>query len=42
MCVKITPNRGHWEVHIDGKFYCSADTFNEAVKEYQDYVKENC
>jgi len=37
MSVKIAPNRGHWEVYIDGKFYCSADTFNEAVKEYQEY-----
>ena len=37
MSVKITPNQGHWEVYIDGKFYCSADSFNEAVKEYQDY-----
>lgn len=37
MSVTITPNRGHWEVYIDGKFYCSADSFNEAVKEYHDY-----
>ena len=40
MNVKIIPDRGHWEVHIDGAFYCSADTFPEAVKEYQDYMKE--
>lgn len=40
MTVNIAPKRGHWEVHINGKFFCSADTFNEAVKEYQDYVEE--
>jgi hypothetical protein len=40
MTVNIIPNRGYWEVHIDGKFYCSADTLPEAVKEYQDYMKE--
>lgn len=39
MSVKITPIRGHWEVHIDGKFYCSADTFHEAVRECQDYMR---
>ena len=39
MMINITPNRGHWEVYIDGKFYCSADTFSEAVMEYQDYMK---
>ena len=37
MSVKITPKRGHWEVYINGKFYCSADSFNEAVKVYQEY-----
>ena len=37
MSVTITPNRGHWEVYINGKFYCSADSFSEAVKEYQEY-----
>ena len=40
MSVSITPKRGHWEVYIDGKFYCSADTFSEAVMEYQTYMKE--
>ena len=40
MRVSIVPKRGHWEVYIDGKFYCSADTFTEAAKEYQTYMKE--
>ena len=40
MSVKITPVRGHWEVYINGKFYCSADTFSEAVMEYTNQMKE--
>lgn len=39
MSVEITASHGHWEVYINGKFYCSADTFSEAVKEYQNYTK---
>lgn len=30
---KIISVRGHYEVHHDGKFFCSADTYSEAVKE---------
>lgn len=41
MSVTITPKHGHWEVYIDGKFYCSADSFSEAVMEYTTYMK-NC
>lgn len=26
---------GHYEVYIDGKFYCSADSISEAVGEYE-------
>ena len=40
MTVNIVPNRGYWEVHINGKFYCSADTFSEAVMEYKKYMNE--
>ena len=39
MSYKIIPKYGHYEVHINGKFYCSADTFSEAVKEVEDYAK---
>ena len=39
MTVNIAPVHGHWEVYIDGKFYCTADTFSEAVGEYQLYMK---
>lgn len=37
MNYKIVPNHGHYEVYIDGKFYCSADTMNEAAKEVEEY-----
>lgn len=39
MSYKIIHNHGHYEVHINGKFYCSADTFHEAVKEVEAYAK---
>lgn len=31
--VQIVQVKNHWEVHINGAFYCSADSYNEAVKE---------
>ena len=31
--IKVTQTRGHWEVYINGDFYCSADTYNEAMDE---------
>lgn len=27
--------RGHWEVFIDNKFFCSADTLFEAIREVE-------
>ena len=33
MDFKIEHKGNHYEVYINGKFYCSADTFEEAVKE---------
>ena len=27
--------RGHWEVIVDGEFFCSADTLLEAVEEFE-------
>ena len=38
MTYKIKPARGHFEVYINDKFYCSADDWKEAVKEIEDYV----
>jgi hypothetical protein len=31
---------GRVELHINGKFYCTADNHREAMKEYNKYVKE--
>ena len=31
--VKIHQTRGHWEVYINGEFFCSADSYTEAVNE---------
>lgn len=31
----IKPVNGHFEVYIDGKFECSADTLPEAVEELE-------
>ena len=39
MSYKIVPVGGHFEVHIDGKFYCSADTWKEADNEIKNYYK---
>lgn len=39
MSYKIVSKRGHYEVYINGKFYCSADTRSEAIKEVEEYAK---
>ena len=39
MNIDIRSTRGHWEVTVDGEFYCSADTFTEAVEELKDVYK---
>lgn len=31
--IKIEQVMEHYHVYINGKFFCSADTYNEAVKE---------
>lgn len=33
----ILPVRGHLEVYINGKFYCSADNMREAEMEIRNY-----
>ena len=38
MSYRIVPICGHYEVHINGKFYCSADTWKEADNEIQEYA----
>ena len=33
MSYRIVNNNGHYDVYIEGEFYCSADTMEEAVRE---------
>lgn len=42
MSYKIVPRNGHFEIYIDGKFYCSADSWNEAEREIEEYQDEHC
>ena len=30
---------GHYDVYIEGEFYCSSDTYNEAVDEVDKYME---
>lgn len=30
----------HYELYIDGKSYCTADTYSEAYSEIREYLKE--
>lgn len=34
---EIRHERGHYEVYINGVFYCSADTYGEAANEIETY-----
>lgn len=34
--IRFKQVNGHWEVHIDNKFFCSADSLQEAVKEVEE------
>lgn len=36
---EIIAIRGHYEVYLNGKFFCSADTFMEAVNELQNEMR---
>ena len=35
MIVRIVRDRDHYVVYINGKFYCTADTYQEAKKELE-------
>lgn len=37
---KIERKQEHFEVYIDGKFYCSTDSRTEAEREIQEYMSE--
>lgn len=39
MTYEIKRNNGHFVVYINGKFYCTADKYLEAVKDIEDYFK---
>ena len=36
---EIRPVREHFEVYINGKFYCTADSRSEAEDEIKNYMK---
>lgn len=38
MDCQIISSKGHYEIIINGKFYCSADTLPEAEREIEDYI----
>lgn len=40
MTYNIVKYCGHYNVFINNKFYCSADTIREATKEVEEYIKE--
>lgn len=37
----INEEKGHYEVYINGEFYCSADTHKEALREIDEYERES-
>ena len=36
----IVHKKDHYDVYINGKFYCSADTITEAAREIEEYERE--
>ena len=40
MAYKIVQVRDHYEVYINGQFYCSADTWSEAETEIKTYQNQ--
>ena len=40
MSYQIIPKHGHFEVYVNGKFYCSADNFVEALQELEKYYQQ--
>ena len=35
----IVPNKGHYDVYIDGNLYCTADSWSEATSEINEHKK---
>ena len=40
MSYHIKRKRDYYEVYINGKFYCTADTHEEAAREVEDYFNK--
>ena len=36
----IVPNKGHYDVFVNGELYCTADTWPEAIMEINELKKE--
>lgn len=37
MTYSVVNKQGHYEVYINGKFYCSVDNMSEANREIENY-----
>ena len=37
MSYQIVSSKGHYEVYVNGEFFCSADTLQEAESEIKEY-----
>lgn len=37
--VEIKQVMGHWEVTVNGEFFCTADTYTEAVNELMEVYR---
>lgn len=42
MDVTIKPERDHYVVYIDNKFFCTSDTYSEVAKEVRDFLLNRC
>ena len=40
MDIRIIQVRGHYDVYIDGEYYCSADTYGEAAVEAEQWLEK--
>lgn len=40
MNFEIIPVKEHYEVYLNGEFFCSADTESEAAKEIEEHLRE--
>ena len=37
--ISIKQVRGYWIVHVNGNFFCTADSYSEAIKEIRKVYK---